>query len=74
MRSHFRIVLGSVAGIGILMILILGLHLGGPTITKIGPFFPLSGCIISGAIIIISVWMPTRREESREAWLKDVNS
>jgi hypothetical protein len=70
MRSHFRIVLGSVVGISIVMILILGFHLGGPYIVKIGSFLPLSSGLITGFTVLISVRMPARREENIEPWLR----
>src|SRR5262245_41358464 len=70
MRPHFRVVIGSVVGITLLMFLVLVLHIGGPNLAIIGFFSPLSGCLIGGSLVLISMRMPIRRDENMEPWLK----
>src|SRR5712664_3849499 len=70
MRLHSRIVIGSLATIGVLMIFLLGFHWGGDQALKIGIFSPLVGAFIGGWLILISVSTPFHPEESAESWLK----
>lgn len=67
MRSHFRIVIGSVIGI---MILLLGFHVGGPSLLPVARYSQLIGCLIGGSMVLVSVRMPIRPEENVEPWLK----
>ena len=67
MRSHFRIVIGSVIGI---MILLLGFHVGGPSLLPVARYSQLIGCLIGGFMVLVSVRMPIRPEENVEPWLK----
>ena len=69
MRSHSRIVLGSVISVGVLMILILGLHVGGKGLLAVGNFSPLLGALIGGALILTCVNLPPRHTEDGEPWL-----
>ncbi len=69
MRLHFRAVLGLVSGVGILMIFILGLHLGGESLHPVGVYSPLLGAFIGGTLVLVSVNIPFRREENAEPWL-----
>ncbi len=69
MHSHSRAVIGSVVGIGVLMIFILGFHLGGDALLPIGRFSPLLGAFIGGTLALVSVNIPFRREENAEPWL-----
>jgi hypothetical protein len=70
MRSHFRIVLGSLIGISIVMLLVLGFHVGGQSLAVIGTYSPLFGCLISISLLFVCVRVPIRREENVEPWLK----
>ncbi len=70
MRSYSRITLGTIATIAILMIAILGLHIGGQPLLRIGAFSPLLGALIGGGLTLISVRFPFRRGEEAEPWLK----
>ena len=69
MRSTMRIVLYSVVGIAVVMALILGLHLGGPSVLSIGKYSQLLGAFIGGFLAIISVNIPIKRGENAEPWL-----
>jgi len=62
MRSHFRVVLGVVAGIALLMILILGFNVGGEALHKVGVFSPLLGAFIGGILVLIFANIPIRPE------------
>src|SRR5437762_6160951 len=69
MSSYFRIVIGSVVTIAILMILILGIHLGGENLLRVGIYSPLTGAFIGGAIALISVNINFYQKEYQEPWL-----
>ncbi|MBV9256622.1 MAG: hypothetical protein JO215_01245 [Ktedonobacteraceae bacterium] len=69
MRSHSRVVLGLVIGIGTLMILILGFHVGGTELFAVGNFSPLVGALIGGALILICVNLPQHQTENGGSWL-----
>src|SRR6266496_3867677 len=69
MSSHFRAVIGSVSGIAILMIVILGFHLGGEGLLHVGTYSALLGAFIAGTLVLVSVNIPFRREENAEPWL-----
>ena len=70
MRSHTRVVLGTVVGIAFLMILLLGFHVGGDALHKIGVFSPLLGAIIGGTLALVSANTPMRRKENVEPWFR----
>lgn len=69
MRSHFFAVLGSIGGIAVLMIAILGLHIGGENLLKFGVYSPLLGAFIGGSLVLISTNIPFSRQEKVEPWL-----
>ena len=57
MRIHSRIVIGPMVGLGFLMIGIVGLHLGGESVLKVGVYSQLLGAFIGGFLILL---LPTR--------------
>lgn len=69
LRIRSRYLIGVIAGIAILMILILGLHLFGATILRIGLYSQLLGALLGGLLTIISVNIPIRLGEKVEPWL-----
>ena len=73
MRSHSRVVIGSVVGVGILMTFILGFHLGGAGVLKVGLYSQLIGAFIGGTLAILSVNTPFPKGENEgenaEPWL-----
>ena len=69
MHSHFRAVIGSVSGVAILMIFLLGFHLGGQDLLHVGIFSPLTGALIGGTLVLVSVNIQFHREENAEPWL-----
>ena len=69
MSSHSRFVLASVIGVGILMIFLLGFHLGGEELHNVGIFSPLLGAFIGGTLALVCVNLPLRQEEDVEPWL-----
>ena len=69
MPSHFRVVLGSVIGVGVLMIFLLGFHVGVEGPLAIGNFSPLLGAFIGGTLVLVCVNRPIRQEEDVEPWL-----
>ena len=69
MRSHSRLVIGSVIGVGILMIFLLGFHFGGEALFKVANFSPLLGAFIGGTLVLVCVNLPLRQEEDVEPWL-----
>ena len=69
MRSHSRAVIGSVVGVGILMIFVLGFHLGGDGIFKVGLYSQLLGAFIGGTLALLSVSSLFRPNEPAEPWL-----
>src|SRR5579883_2688816 len=64
-----RALIGALGVIATLMILILGFHLFGPVILKIGLYSQLFGALLGGLIAIISVNVPIRPGEEAEPWL-----
>lgn len=69
MRSHFRVVIGSVIGISVVMIIILVFHVGGDGLVKNGDYTVLVGALIGTLLVLVSTWLPTRQEENIEPWL-----
>jgi hypothetical protein len=69
MSSHFRVVIGSIVSIAILMILILGIHLGGPDLLRIGIYSPLLGAFIGGTLALVSINIKLDGEKNKEPWL-----
>ena len=70
MRYHFRVVIGSLASISIVMILLLAFHVGGPSILPIARYCILLGPLIAAGLNLVSVNIPLRQEENVEPWLK----
>jgi hypothetical protein len=66
MSSHFRIVIGAVVGLGILMVL---LHLGNQGLQYIGTFSPLVGAITGGVLTLVSVNIRLHREGDKDPWI-----
>ena len=70
MPRNVRIVIFSVSVIAVVMALILGLHVGGSAVLRIGLYSQLIGAFIGGFLAIISVNFPIRRGENAEPWLR----
>jgi hypothetical protein len=73
MRSHFRIVIGSVIGISILEIFVLLLstfHVGGDSILEVARYSILFLPLIAGALNLVSVYIPLRQDENTEPWIR----
>lgn len=68
MRPHFRIILGFVIVVALLMFFILGLHVGGTALLAIGLYSPLTGSIIGGTLVLFSVNIPSGKDENVEPW------
>lgn len=64
-----RSLMGALGVIATFMILILGFHLFGPDVLKIGLYSQLFGALLGGLIVIISVNVPIRPGEEAEPWL-----
>lgn len=69
MPSHFRVVLGSIIGVAVLMIFLLGFHLGGEALFKVANFSPLLGAFIGGTLVLVYVNRPLRQDEEVEPWI-----
>ena len=69
MSSHFRIVIGSVVCIAILMIFILGIHVGGEALLPIGVFSPLVGAFTGGALALVSVNITLYGKRDKDLWI-----
>ena len=54
MRIHSRIVIESMVGLGFVMIGIVGLHLGGERVLKVGVYSQLLGAFIGGFLTLLS--------------------
>lgn len=70
MPAHSRGVLGFIAGVGFLMLVILGFHVGNEMIFKVGNFSPLVGAFIGGIFVLACTNIPFSLEENAEPWLK----
>src|SRR5947199_2677322 len=70
MRSHFRVVIGSLVAISIVMVLLLAFHLGGAGVLPVARFCVLVGPLIATGLSLVSVNIPLRQNENAEPWLK----
>lgn len=70
MRSHFRIVLVTLAALATLMLLLLVFHIGGKSLATIGTYSALVGAFVGGTLGLVSVRMPLSQEKNAEPWLK----
>jgi hypothetical protein len=70
MSSYSRLLFGTLIVISVLMILVLGLHVGGQSLVGIGNYSPLLGALIGGSLTFYSVNVLSRREKDVEPWLK----
>lgn len=68
MYLRSRVVLGAVIGIGLVMILILGFHVGGQSVATVGNYSQLSGAIIGGTLTFLSVYVFFSRGKNAEPW------
>jgi hypothetical protein len=69
MPSHFRVVIGSIVSIAMLMILTLGLHIGGENVLHVAIFSSLTGATIAGILIFVSTSISPYSVENREPWI-----
>lgn len=70
MPIHSRAVLGTFFGLAVVMVAILGLHVGDTAFLKVGDFSPLVGAFCGGILVLISVNIPMGAKERIEPWLK----
>ena len=63
---RLRIVLGFGVGLALIMIAILGFHLGGPAFLLLGLYLGTADALIGGIIVLVSVALPIRSEEDAE--------
>ncbi|HET8844485.1 MAG TPA: hypothetical protein VFN35_23655 [Ktedonobacteraceae bacterium] len=70
MPTHSRTVLGSIIVVGLVMVSILGLHIGGDATLKFGVFSALAGAFIGGILVFTSVNWKMRSGENVEPWTK----
>ncbi|HEV2583117.1 MAG TPA: hypothetical protein VGT44_19810, partial [Ktedonobacteraceae bacterium] len=70
MPGKVRITIGIVTAVAVVMALVLGLHVGGKAVLRIGLYSQLAGAFIGGFLAIISVNFPLRRGEQIEPWLR----
>jgi hypothetical protein len=69
MPSHFRVVIGSIVGLAILMLLTLGLHIGGENVLSVAIFSGLTGAVIGGTLTLVSSNIRSHREKNTEPWI-----
>ena len=70
MRIHSRIVIGSMVGLGFVMIGIVGLHLGGESVLKVGVYSQLLGAFIGGFLTLLSANTSWLSGEAAALWPK----
>jgi hypothetical protein len=70
MPTHSRGVFGFVIFVALLMVAIMGLHIGNQAIFKIGDYSPLVGAFIGGIFVLVCVNIPFSLEEGADPWLK----
>ncbi len=70
MRIHSRIVIGSMVGLGFVMIGIVGLHLGGESVLKVGVYSQLLGAFIGGFLTLLSANTSWLSAEAAALWPK----
>src|SRR6266516_1976812 len=66
---RLRIVLGFGVGLALIMIAILGIHLGGLALLSLGLYLGTADALIGGILVLVSVTIPLRSEEDAEPWL-----
>jgi len=66
---RLRIVLGFGFVLALIMIAILGFHLGGPALLPVGLYLGTADALIGGIVVLVSVALPLRSEEDAEPWL-----
>ncbi|HEX6554914.1 MAG TPA: response regulator [Ktedonobacteraceae bacterium] len=66
---RLRIVLGFGVVLALIMIAILGFHLGGPALLTLGLYLGTAVALIGGIVVLVSVALPLRSEEDAEPWL-----
>ena len=66
---RLRIVLGFGVGLALIMIAILGFHLGGPAFLPLGLYLGTAVALIGGIVVLVSVTLPLRSKEDAEPWL-----
>jgi hypothetical protein len=72
MNASVRIVVRSVAWIGVLMLVIVVFHIGGDVIAlRVGQFSPLIGAFIGGFLALVCATLPIGRREATEPWLRN---
>jgi len=70
MRIHSRIVIESMVGLGFVMIGIVGLHLGGESVLKVGVYSQLLGAFIGGFLTLLSANTSWLSGEAAALWPK----
>lgn len=70
MRIHSRVVIGSMVGLGFVMIGIVGLHLGGESVLKVGVYSQLLGAFIGGFLTLLSANTSWLSGEAAALWPK----
>ena len=70
MHPHIRIVIGSIISVSIVMMLILGLHIGGAALLRFGVYSPLLGAFTGGCLVLVSISIPIKQRENVELWSK----
>lgn len=70
MRLRSQVVLGTVINIGIVMILLLGFHVGGQSVLAVGNYSQLFGSLIGGTLTFLSIYVFFSRGKNREPWFR----
>lgn len=70
MYLRSRVILGTIIGISILMILILGFHVGGQPVLAVGNYSQLSGALIGGTLTFLSIFFFFGQEKNGEPWFR----
>lgn len=69
MPRNVRIVIGLIAFITVIMALILGLHVGGNAVLRVGLYSQLFGAFVGGFLAIFAANWRIRRGEDMQPWL-----
>lgn len=69
MHSQAYTLIKVVAWIAAGMVIVVVFHLGGTVALRVGQFSPLTGALIGGSLVLMSVFMPIRRREHVEPWM-----
>lgn len=69
MQAIWRTIIKGVGWIGLGMVVVVVFRLGGTVALRVGQFAPVTGALIGGIMVLVSVLSPIRLGENAEPWI-----